>query len=258
MARERGEAVRQLRQALAEDAFALYCQPIGAINGAVMNYPLAEVLVRLLEEEKAMLPPGEFLSVLEHYRFMPEFDRWVVRRVLRLLACGARIERFSMNLSVQTLCDPAFPAFVADALIEEGVSGHSLLFEIEEADALAASQCTTRFAALTASLGTGIIIDGFTHAGASSFLLDLPCLHFIKLHGALTRPLAAEAGPDENLRRLLEQGAGRGLRFIADWVEEAQLFRPLKRLGIAYAQGAGVYKPHLIEEFVAPQLLQVA
>src|SRR5438067_4960873 len=84
------DPVAHLRQAFAQDAFTLYCQPIGAL-GATMSYPMAEVLVRLHEEEKAMRPPGEFLPLLEHYGMMPELDRWVVRHVLRRLAAGCRI-----------------------------------------------------------------------------------------------------------------------------------------------------------------------
>lgn len=252
------DPVTQLRQALAQDAFALYCQPIGSLSGPVMNYPIAEVLVRLWEEENAMLPPGEFLPVLEHYGLMPEFDRWVVQRVLRLLASGSRIGRLSINLSAQTLADRAFPLFLADALIAEGVPGNSLLFEIEEADAMAAPHCTTRFAALTGSLGTGIVIDGFGRTEESFFLLDLPCVQLVKLHGALTRRLLVELDPPPALVHAIEASSAHGVRLVADGVEEPQLFRRLRRLGIDYVQGFGVYKPRPIEDFVEPPLLQVA
>jgi EAL domain-containing protein (putative c-di-GMP-specific phosphodiesterase class I) len=64
------DPVAYLRRALAEDQFTLYCQPIAALSGVVV-YPMAEVLVRLREEEAALLPPGEFLPVLEYHGMMP-------------------------------------------------------------------------------------------------------------------------------------------------------------------------------------------
>ena len=73
------DPVAYLRQALAQDYFTLYCQPIAALSG-ILVYPMAEVLIRLAEEEKALLPPGEFLPILEHYGMMPELDRWVCAR----------------------------------------------------------------------------------------------------------------------------------------------------------------------------------
>lgn len=252
------DPVTQLRQSLAQDAFALYCQPMGALGGLVMVYPIAEILVRLWEEEKALLPPGDFLPVLEHYGLMPELDRWIVRRALRVLAAGSRIGRFSVNLSAQTLADQAFPCFLADALLAEGVPGHGLLFEIEEADALAAPRCTARFAALTGSLGTGIIIDGFGHTDESFHLLDLPCVQLVKLHGSLTRLLLGDALPSPQFERVVRETSARGIRLIADCVEETQAFRRLTRLGVAYAQGFGVYKPRPIQDFAEPYLLQVA
>jgi EAL domain-containing protein (putative c-di-GMP-specific phosphodiesterase class I) len=57
------DPVEHFRQALAEDQFTLYCQPIEALAGPV-RYPIAEVLVRLREEEQTLRPPGDFLPVL--------------------------------------------------------------------------------------------------------------------------------------------------------------------------------------------------
>src|SRR4249920_1034109 len=99
------EPAQRLRQALEKDELALYCQPIAALNGAV-RFPMAEVLIRLREEEKAMLPPGDFLPAFEHYGLMPDLDRWVVQKVLQHVARGSRMPRFALNVSSQTLEDP--------------------------------------------------------------------------------------------------------------------------------------------------------
>src|SRR3954463_13309802 len=128
------DPVRRLRGAIENTEFALYCQPILQFAGEP-RYPMAEILVRLREEEKALLPPGEFLPILEHYRMMPLLDRWVVRHAVKALP-RSRIPRFSINLSAQTLADPAFPNFVADTLAAGGVAPRSVLFEIDESDAL--------------------------------------------------------------------------------------------------------------------------
>ena len=67
----------RLRQALDRDELQLYCQPILALRPPG-GFVMAEVLVRLREEEALMLPPGDFLPVFEHFGMMPELDRWVV------------------------------------------------------------------------------------------------------------------------------------------------------------------------------------
>ena len=113
-----GEPASRLREALAKDELALYCQPVAALSGPT-RFPIAEVLIRLHEEEKAMLPPGEFLPAFEHYGMMPDLDRWVLRKVLEHIARGSRIERFAINVSSQTLDDAAFRArFVASPHVD--------------------------------------------------------------------------------------------------------------------------------------------
>src|SRR5438046_3419171 len=109
------DPVRRLRDAIENDEFELYCQPILQFAGEE-RYPMAEVLVRLREEERALLPPGEFLPVFEHYRMMAQLDRWVVRHTIKRLAGGSRIPRFTVNLPGQALDADALPRFVAAPL----------------------------------------------------------------------------------------------------------------------------------------------
>jgi len=106
------DPVARLKAALANDELTLYCQPIRTLAGTP-GFPLAEVLVRLRAEESALLPPGEFLPIFEHYKMMPQLDRWVARAAIGRLARGSKVPRLSLNVSGQTLDDAAFPAFVA-------------------------------------------------------------------------------------------------------------------------------------------------
>ena len=85
------DPVQRLRGAIQNNDFELYCQPILQFAGDE-RYPMAEVLVRLREEERALVPPGEFLPIFEHYRMMPLLDRWVVRNTVKHLAQRSRID----------------------------------------------------------------------------------------------------------------------------------------------------------------------
>ena len=119
------DPLARLHEALQKNEFALYCQPILALTGEMRGqsrYPLAEVLVRMREEERALLPPGEFLPVFEHYGMMPQLDRWVLRHTVQQLARGSRIPRFTINVSGQTLRDAEFPQFAAAELCAAGLA----------------------------------------------------------------------------------------------------------------------------------------
>jgi EAL domain-containing protein (putative c-di-GMP-specific phosphodiesterase class I) len=253
------DPVAFLRHALAEDAFELYCQPIAALGGLVMAYPMGEILIRLREEERAMLPPGEFLPVLEHYGLMPQLDRLVLRQALARLAVGSRIARLCLNLSAQTLADPGFPAFVAAELAATRVPGNCVLFEIEEHEAMAVPDSVARFGALAASLGAGMVLDGFGRVpDALQLLVYVPCVRAVKLHGSFTRQLLADGKPSRILERCLRETAVRGIMAVAESVEDARALPELRALGIRYAQGFGVYRPQPLASFVEPHALLVA
>ena len=240
------EPEARLRQSLEKDELTLYCQPIIAFSGPT-RFPMAEVLVRMHEEEKAMLPPGDFLPVFEHYRLMPDLDRWVVRRVLQHLSRPSRIPRFTINVSSQTLEDPAFPGAVAKELASAGVPGSALLFEIDESDTLARLESVCRFAAALQALGCGIIVDSFGRRSASFAALKPLQADFVKVDGSVVRRLLSHPASEAKLKAILRVGEVIGFRVIAEMVEDQDIHTRLKALGVGYAQGFGIRQPHPID-----------
>jgi EAL domain-containing protein (putative c-di-GMP-specific phosphodiesterase class I) len=241
------EPAHQLRKVLDKDELALFCQPIAALAGPV-RFPIAEVLIRLHEEEKALLPPGDFLPVFEHYNLMPDLDRWVVRKVLQHLARGSRIARFAINLSSPTLEDRAFPKAVAAELIASGVPGTSLLFEISEDDALARIEAAVRFSSAVRALGCGTVVSGFGRRTATFMPLKTLRPDFVKVDGVIVRKLLSAPVAESKLKAIQRVGEVMGFQTIAEMVEEQDILRRLKALGVGYAQGFGIQPPHPIEK----------
>ena len=229
------------------DELVLYCQPVAGLKGAV-RFPMAEVLIRLREEETALLPPGEFLPAFEHYRLMPDLDRWVLRKVLAHIARGSRIERFAINVSSQSLEDSAFPKAVALELVSAGVPGTALLFEINEPDTLARLEACVRFATGVRVVGCGVAVGGFGRRSASFMALKTLRPDFVKVDGVIVRKLLAAAAAEAKLKAILRVGEVMGFQVIAEMVEEQAVFSRLKALGVPYAQGFGIQQPHPIEK----------
>ena len=243
-----GRPEAQLRSALAKDEFTLFCQPIRALNGGE-PYPIAEVLIRMREEEKALLPPGDFIPVFEHYKLMPELDRWVVRHTLASLAEGSRIRRFSINLSTQTLRDPEFPGFVAGQLAAHRVSAESILFEIDESDTLHRLDAVVQFADAYRELGGMLMIDAFGRRSASFAALQAIGAKFVKVDGVITRKLLTNPIAQRKMNALIHVSRALGFALVAEFVEEQDVLLRLKALGVDYAQGFGIAVPQPIGVF---------
>ena len=241
-----GDSRERLRQWLARDELTLYCQPITSLGGGAA-FPMAEVLVRLREEEKALLPPGAFLPVFEKYGLMPELDRWVVRNAIAHIARGSRVPRFSINVSSQSLADAGFAKAVALELVSAGVSGTAILFEIDEADSLARLEAAAQFARGIRAVGCGLMVDGFGRVSQSFFALKALQVDFVKVDGSIVRRLLIDKSAEAKLRAIQKVGDAMGFQLVAEMVEDQDILLRLKALGVAYAQGFGVCEPHPIE-----------
>lgn len=244
------DPVARLRSALDKNELELYVQPIRALAGGG-TFPMAEVLVRLREEESALLPPGEFLPVFEHYRMMPQLDRWVVRTAARRIVKGLKVPRLTINVSGQTLEDIEFPRFVAGELMESGCPAKALAFEIDEPDAIGRTEAAGRFSTAMRAVGIGVMIDGFGRRAASFSPIKALRPDFLKVDGSITRRLLSSETADTKLKAIVRVGEAAGFGVVSECVEDQSILVRLKALGVGYAQGFGVYRPHPIDSIAA-------
>ena len=236
------DPVARLRDALKNNEFELYCQPIVAL-AAKERPPMGEVLVRMREEERALLPPGEFLPAFEHYGMMPQLDRWVVFHSLKRLARQSRIPRLTVNVATQTLDDPDFLSYVHAALQKYSVEPSALLFEVDESDVLERRNVAAHFAASAKALGCGVLIDGFGRRAVSFAPLKDLRVDFVKVDGSLVRKLLASELARTKMTAIVRVAETLGIGTVAECVEEKEVLACLSELKVTHAQGFGVHKP---------------
>ncbi len=240
------DPVARLHTAIENNELELYCQPIRALAGPE-TYPMAEVLVRMRAEEKALMPPGAFLPIFEHYRMMPQLDRWVLRTVAKHLARGSKVPLFTLNLSCQTIEDPEFPDFVADEIKTAGIAPGSVMFEIDETDLLARPEDVSLLVTALRRIGTGVLIDGFGRRAVSFAPFKTVRIDFIKVDGSITRQVLTSGTAGTKLKAILRVGEVIGIGVVAECVEEQDILLRLKALGVGYAQGFGIIEPQPID-----------
>ena len=241
----------RLREALEYDHFRLYAQPVVALqqeNAAPEGIAMAEVLVRLREEEARMLPPGDFLPAFEHYGMMGELDRWVVRGALRKLGEDGKVRKLSVNVSGQTIEEPGFAPFVAMQLRLASLDPASLVIEIDENDALDRRPAAERFAVEMKNIGCQLLLDGFARRSVSFEPLKALLVDYVKVDGTIVRNILRSAGAAAKLKAIVRVGEVTGVGVIAECVEEEGILANLKLLKVGYAQGFGVHQPVPIDE----------
>lgn len=244
-----------LRQALEHDHFALYVQPIQAIQerDTVAHY---EVLIRLVGEDGSIIAPGNFLSSAERYGLMPQIDRWVLRNYFRWLAQHPShlntLGLCSINLSGASLIDPLFKAFVQNLFDESKIPARFICFEITESMAILNLQNTLDFIHHFRSLGCHFSLDDFGSGFSSyGYLKNFP-VDFIKIDGNFVRDLIEDKFDRAIVNSIHDVAAAMGIRTIAEFVENGQILQELKAMGVNYAQGYGIAKPKPLVELMKP------
>ena len=81
----------QIRRALDEDRFVLYCQPILELaSDTVTQY---ELLLRMVGDDGEIVMPAAFIDTAERFGLIQEIDQWVAKEAIHLLAAARRAPR---------------------------------------------------------------------------------------------------------------------------------------------------------------------
>lgn len=247
-ARRRSEMewTHRLRWALEEGRLRLYyqeVQPLGELSGG----PRIELLVRLVDEDDRVVPPGAFIPAAERYGLMPAIDRWVVQTALanldRLHPAGTGLRMVAINLSGATIEDESFIDRVLRLIERHGVDPERLCFEITETVAVRNLAQVSRFVGQLRRAGCRIALDDFG-VGMSSFgyLKNLP-VDLIKIDGSFVQDMLSDPMSHAIIRAVTDIGHQRGMQVIAEWVDSEELIRALAEMGVDHAQGYALHRP---------------
>ena len=249
VARSRGEIhwLQQLQSALKDGRFELYSQPILAVDPEQTSGPGLEVLLRMRDENGAMVGPGEFMRAAERYRLMPHVDRWVVQTALAALGRGAvKVapgRSLCINLSGQTLGDAAFLEFVVDCLDRSGVAPERVCFEVTENSVITNIEHARRFIGVLHGMGCQFALDDFGR-GLSSFAnLKNLSLDYLKIDGYFIRNLASDVVNQAMVTAMIKLARSLNFRVIAEHVEDMGALESARRMGVDYVQGYQVGRP---------------
>lgn len=238
----------KVREAITEGRFELHFQEMAPLwDGEHDDGVHMEMLVRMRDENGAMVPPGAFIPAAERFGLMPQLDRWVVDTALqnftRLHPSGRPIAKCAINLSGPTFEDGRFAEFVLQRLEDYGVPASRICFEITETAAVSNMSRAIEFMQTLRGAGCSFSLDDFGSGMASfGYLKNLP-VDFLKIDGSFIRNIENDPVSYSIVRAVTDIGHQLGLKVIAEWVGDERARDILRGLSVDYAQGFAIHKP---------------
>ena len=242
--------VGRITSALKDNRFVLYHQKYRLLNKSLGMRLHLEVLLRMVDENDAIITPEHFLPAAERYDLIQEIDRWVINQVLsnfhhlaamhkdRALMVNINLSGASINSGSGNLLK-----YIQDKIVEFNVNPESLCFEVTETVAVKNIQSATEFINECKKIGVKFALDDFGSGSSSfSYLKNLP-VDYLKIDGSFIKNLETSEVDKEMVGAINRIGHLMGKIVVAEFAENEAIIAILNEIGVDFAQGYGVCFP---------------
>jgi len=229
--------VAQLAQAVERGQLELHYQPIVDLRSEQIVG--AEALLRWRHPTLGLLPPGQFLPVVESSGLMPEIGAWVLGAACRQMREWRKLAwqpfRLAVNVSASQV-RPGFDGWVKDMLADAELPAESLEIELTESVAFGNPAI---FPALEALRQIGVRFAADDFGTGYSCLQHLKCcpITTLKIDQSFVAGLVADHRDRTIVRSVIQLAHGLGMDVVAEGVETEIQRQFLAERGCPVMQG---------------------
>lgn len=240
----------QLRSAIERNEFVLHYQPkVNLVTGEISGF---EALLRWQHPERGMVPPLEFISILEDTGLIVPVGEWVLRAVCRQLAQwqqqGLTLQPVAINLSARQFQERSLDEVVRAIVAEEGIDPALLEFELTESMLMADADAAARTLASLKDYGVRLSVDDFgTGYSSLSYLKRFP-LDALKIDRTFMRDVTTDSDDASIALAIIRLAHSLRLDVVAEGVETDAQLRFLRLHDCDHMQGFLFCKPLPVDE----------
>ncbi len=250
------ELENEARIALKEQQFFLALQP--QIELASKRLTGFEALLRWNHPQRGLVPPGDFLPMLENTAMMSELDFWVMEKAIELLSRletnGYRNVKMAINLSAAQFANSALLPYLMELIELHKVDARNIELELTETVLVADIERAVDVIQQIRALGCKLAVDDFgTGYSSLSYLKMIPS-DIIKIDRSFIAGML-ETESDRNIvSSTISMVRSMGQQIIAEGIEQPEQLFQLANMSCQYGQGYYISKP--IEEQALWEVLQ--
>ena len=240
-----------MRRALKQGEFLLHYQPqINLVSGEITG---SEALIRWLDPEIGLIPPGQFVPVAEECGLIVPIGRWVLReacgQVKAWLDSGLYAVPVSVNISAVEFRHKNFLENVALILKETGLPPAYLELELTESILMHDVESSASLLEALKAMGIRLAIDDFgTGYSSLSYLKSFP-IDTLKIDQSFVRDIATDVNDATIVSAVIGMGKNLNHRVIAEGVETHEQLSFLSTRQCPEGQGFQFCRPVVAEDF---------
>ncbi|MGO4004607.1 sensor domain-containing protein [Pseudomonas fluorescens] len=236
---ERLELESDLRHALEQNEFVLYYQP--QFSGDGKRLTGTEALLRWRHPRRGLVPPGDFIPVLEELGLVVDVGDWVISEACRQLKtwhqAGVRVPKVSVNISTRQFSDGQLGNRIANILRDIGLPPACLELELTESILMREVSEAMQILAGLKNLGLSIAVDDFgTGYSSLNYLKQFP-IDVLKIDRTFVDGLPSGEQDAQIARAIIAMAHSLNLAVIAEGVETHEQLEFLREHDCDEVQG---------------------
>lgn len=242
----------EVERALQENEFTFYLQPKYSVSDKKIVG--SEALVRWLHKKRGLIPPAEFIPIIEKNGLVTRVDMYIWELVCSTIhkwtEDGIEIAPISVNVSRIDIDCVDIPGIFENLVTKYQIDRKYLEIEITESAFVEDTKSLKNVVQRLRSLGFTVLIDDFGSGYSSlNMLKDVQAdvlkmdIKFFDLNNT-----NYEKGVDI-IESVLNMSRKMKLSVIAEGVETEEQIQVIKNIGLNYVQGFYYYKPMSVEEY---------
>jgi len=241
---EQRKVEARLQQAVENDEFELHFQP--KLDLHTRKVVGLEALLRWEHPERGLVPPIEFIHLLEETGLILAVGRWALKQAVQLRsewrAAGVQAPRIAVNISAIQLKDTSFIRDVEAALDGAGAEG-GLDLEITESMLMENVMEGVEKLRAIREMGVQIGIDDFgTGYSSLSYISRLP-VNTLKIDRSFINGMTEDPDKTSIVSTIISLGHALRMEVVAEGVETEAQSQLLRLLRCDQIQGYLISKP---------------
>jgi len=245
------ELLRDLRAAIQQQEIGLAFQPKLDLRSRVITG--VEALARWNHPLRGVIPPTDFIPVLEHTGLIKQFTLQILDKAVRYCKiCQDQGYRLSMavNLSMHNLRDENLPGQVAEILERHCIDKQCLTLEITESAIMNDPERSLGILTRLHNMGVQLSVDDFgTGYSSLSHLKRLP-VQQLKIDRSFVSDMINDKDNAMIVRSTIDLAHNLGLHTVAEGVETEHVLSELKKMHCDIAQGYLISRPLSPDDFL--------